>query len=357
MRRRGAWGGSERAGRWAIGLRPPASHRSDPAGGKVTGFSINLYVETMSRLADTSASSGLGQPDWNLADLVSRLRESREHTHKVRHRGRLRELPSRVALMEILDGLAAAMFPTHYGKTDLTDESIDFFVGNTLNQTLNRLHGQVRRGLLFLADEDQWTVETLHEKATEITRDFAAQLPDVRALLVSDLHAAFQGDPAATSLSEILLCYPGFQAITYYRLAHVLYRLSMPLLPRLMTEIGHSATGIDIHPGARIGPSFFIDHGTGVVIGETAEIGERVRIYQAVTLGAKRFPTNEDGSLQKGIKRHPIVEDDVVIYAGATVLGRVTIGRGSTIGGNVWLTQSVPPNSYITQPKCGPGEG
>lgn len=291
------------------------------------------------------------QADWGLGPLVTALRESRETTHKVRHKGRLRELPSRAVLSDILQGLAAAMFPTHYGNTDLTDESIDFFVGNTLNRTLNLLRGQVRRGLLFLADEDQWTARTLEDRSIEITREFAAQLPEVRALLVSDLHAAFQGDPAATSLSEILLCYPGFVAITDYRLAHVLYRLGMPLLPRLMTEIAHSATGIDIHPGATIGRSFFIDHGTGVVIGETAVIGERVRIYQAVTLGAKRFPANDDGSLRKGEPRHPVVEDDVVIYAGATVLGRVTIGRGSTIGGNVWLTQSVPPGSSITQAK------
>ena len=303
----------------------------------------------MSRLPDMPSYPDQGQPDWNLAPLVEALRQSREHTHKVRHGGRLRELPSRAVLTEILQGLAAAMFPTHYGQTDLTDESIDYFVGNTLNKTLNLLRGQIRRGLLFLSVQDQWSSETLDARALELTRDFAARLPDVRALLVSDLRAAFQGDPAATSISEILLCYPGFVAITYYRLANVLYKLGTPLLPRLMTEIAHSATGIDIHPGATIGSGFFIDHGTGVVIGETAIIGERVRIYQAVTLGAKRFPANADGSLQKGGARHPVVEDDVVIYAGATVLGRVTIGRGSTIGGNVWITQSVPPHSSITQ--------
>ncbi|MGE4337040.1 MAG: serine O-acetyltransferase EpsC [Pigmentiphaga sp.] len=305
----------------------------------------------MSNRTDPPSLCIQDQADWGLESLVAALRESREHTHKVRHKGRLRELPSRALLEEILLGLAAAMFPTHYGQTDLTDESIDFFVGNTLNRTLNLLRGQVRRGLLFLADDDQWTSETLEARALEITREFANRLPEVRALLVSDLHAAFQGDPAATSISEVLLCYPGFVAVAYYRLANVLYRLGMPLLPRLMTEIAHSATGIDIHPGATVGRSFFIDHGTGVVIGETALIGERVRIYQTVTLGAKRFPANDDGSLQKGAARHPVVEDDVVIYAGATVLGRVTIGRGSTIGGNVWLTQSVPPNSSITQAK------
>jgi serine O-acetyltransferase len=168
-------------------------------------------------------------------------------------------------------------------------------------------------------------------------------------LLVSDLLAAFNGDPAATSPSEILLCYPGMTAVMYYRLAHALYELGAPVLARVISDIAHASTGIDIHPGAQIGGSFFIDHGTGVVIGQTTVIGQRVRLYQAVTLGAKRFPADDNGVLIKGNARHPIVEDDVVIYAGATVLGRITIGQGSTIGGNVWLTQSVPPGSNVSQ--------
>jgi len=168
-------------------------------------------------------------------------------------------------------------------------------------------------------------------------------------VLDTDIRAAYEGDPAASSLDEVLVCYPGITAIIHHRLAHELHRLGTPLIARIIAEIAHSATGIDIHPGADIGGSFFIDHGTGVVIGETAVIGQRVRLYQAVTLGAKRFPANENGSLVKGNARHPIVEDDVVIYAGATILGRVTIGRGSIIGGNVWLTRSVPPGSNISQ--------
>lgn len=163
--------------------------------------------------------------------------------------------------------------------------------------------------------------------------------------------AAYEGDPAAGSRSEILLCYPGINAIINHRIAHELYRLSVPLLPRMLSEQAHAVTGIDIHPGAQIGEHFFIDHGTGVVIGETAVIGNRVRLYQGVTLGARRFPTDPDGKLIKGQARHPIIEDDVVIYAGATVLGRITIGAGSTIGGNVWVTQSVPAESHITQAK------
>lgn len=288
-------------------------------------------------------------PHWDLAALVGALRTSRETTHSVRHRGRIRELPSREVLAQIVEGLASALFPTHYGHRDLTDESVDYFVGNTLNSALTDLAEQVRRGLFFASSADAGNDAALHDKAIAITRAFAAQLPDIRALLVSDLHAAYQGDPAATSYAEILLCYPGMVAIINHRLAHALYRLGAPFLARLIADIAHSTSGIDIHPGAEIGGSFFIDHGTGVVIGETAVIGRRVRLYQAVTLGAKRFPTDAEGHLAKGGARHPIVEDDVVIYAGATVLGRIVIGRGSSIGGNVWLTHSVPPGSNVTQ--------
>jgi serine O-acetyltransferase len=295
-------------------------------------------------------------PDWNLGSVVSALRKSREITHNVRHKGRVRELPSRDALGQIVQGLSAALFPTHYGRPDLTDESIDYFVGYTLHDTLTVLAEQVRRGLLFDAGDaseaDDAPAEAdsaLPQKAGEITREFASQLPEIRALLVSDLQSAYQGDPAATSISEILLSYPGMTAIISHRIAHALYKLGAPLLARLIADIAHGSTGIDIHPGAQIGPSFFIDHGTGVVIGETTVIGERVRLYQAVTLGAKRFPTDENGALLKGHARHPVLEDDVVIYAGATVLGRITIGKGSTIGGNVWLTNSVPPGSNVTQ--------
>jgi len=294
-------------------------------------------------------SSEPGATDWQLPQVVSELRRSRESTHNVRHKGRIREMPSREALADIVKGLQAALFPTHYGRPDLSDESIDYFVGDTLNSTLNVLAEQVRRGLLFVSDADVAGDADLARQAIEITRTFASQLPAIRALLVSDLQAAFQGDPAATSVSEILLCYPGMTAIIYYRLAHKLYELGAPILARLVSELAHSATGIDIHPGADIGPAFFIDHGTGVVIGETTVIGEGVRLYQAVTLGAKRFPTDDTGQLLKGHARHPIVEDDVVIYAGATVLGRITIGKGSTIGGNVWLTHSVPPGSNVSQ--------
>lgn len=290
-------------------------------------------------------------PEWNLAEIVEQLRVSREIEHKIRYLDRVRELPSREVLVTVMDGLSAALFPTHYGRCKLTDDSIDYFVGNTLNNTLNLLCEQVRRALYFSEPPANHDAQGLQAKAIDITRRFAAQLPAIRAVLVSDLHAAYQGDPAATSISEILLSYPGIKAVTHYRMAHAIHKLGAPFLARLISDIAHSSTGIDIHPAAQIGASFFIDHGTGVVIGETTIIGERVRLYQHVTLGAKRFPADPDGKLTKGIPRHPIVEDDVVIYAGATILGRITIGKGSTVGGNVWLTQSVPPGSNVTQAK------
>ena len=225
-------------------------------------------------------------------------------------------------------------------------------MGHTLDATLRVLQAQIQREIRFMAEQagnlspDRTAIA---RQALVTSRQFAQTLPKIRGLLDSDLQAAYEGDPAAHSVDEVLVCYPGIAAITYHRLAHELHVLGLPLIARMVAEIAHSETGIDIHPGAQIGPCFFIDHGTGVVIGETSIIGERVRLYQAVTLGAKRFPTDEHGVLIKGNARHPIVEDDVVIYAGATILGRITIGRGSTIGGNVWLTRSVPPNSNITQ--------
>lgn len=286
---------------------------------------------------------------WNIDQVVAELRQSREVAHNVRHRGRIREWPSRKALQGILEELSAVLFPTHYGRADLNESNIDSFVGHQLSLTLSVVQDQVRRGLLFDSEQDGEEDAGVNRAAVEITTTFAAGLPAIRALLFTDLQAAYQGDPAATSASEILLCYPGMTAIIYYRLAHALYNLGAHLPARLISDIAHSATGIDIHPAAQIGGHFFIDHGTGVVIGETTIIGERVRLYQAVTLGAKRFPEDANGVLIKGAARHPIVEDDVVIYAGATILGRITIGKGSTIGGNIWLTQSVPPGSNVLQ--------
>lgn len=294
--------------------------------------------------------------DWGLEQIVADLRASREQLHRTRHPRGIRELPSRDAVNSIVNGLRAALFPTHYGAPDLTDETVDYYVGHTLESTLRLLAEQIRRALRFLPEHAETPDTVLNEQAFEVAREFGTQLPSIRALLVSDIQAAFTGDPAAQHITEILLCYPGVWAMTHHRLAHALHQLGVPLLARFINEIAHSLTGIDIHPGAQIGPSFFIDHGTGVVIGETAIIGQHVRVYQAVTLGAKSFAADVDGALVKGNARHPIVEDDVVIYAGATILGRVTIGRGSVIGGNVWLTHSVPPGSSVSQGKIREGD-
>ncbi|QEL65055.1 O-acetylserine synthase [Oryzomicrobium terrae] len=303
--------------------------------------------------------NGLGtvspEQHWNLDHVVAELRQARlrwRGAHGRLRELRARELPSREALGEIVQALCGALFPMRLGPPDLRDESEDYYVGHTLDIALNALLAQVRLELAYQARQHGRDSSQAEHDAVDIVRRFAAALPGIRGLLDSDVVAAFQGDPAARSVDEVLLCYPGVVAVTHYRLAHSLYNLGVPLLARMVAEIAHGETGIDIHPGARIGSGFFIDHGTGVVIGETAVIGARVRLYQAVTLGAKRFEVDENsdcGALAKGQPRHPIVEDEVVIYAGATILGRITIGRGSVIGGNVWLTRSVPPGSNITQ--------
>ena len=260
-----------------------------------------------------------------------------------------RELPSRDALAQIVEQLKGALFPMRLGPPDLRHESEDFYVGHTLDAALQALLAQARLELAWGQRHAPLSEAALDEQVANAVREFASALPGIRRLLDSDVLAAFQGDPAARSVDEVLLCYPGILAMIHHRLAHQLYRLDLPLLARIVAELAHGQTGIDIHPGAQIDAGFFIDHGTGVVIGETAVIGKRVRLYQAVTLGAKRFPTDAEGNLQKGLPRHPLVEDDVVIYAGATILGRVTLGKGATIGGNVWITESVPAGASVTQ--------
>ena len=265
-----------------------------------------------------------------------------------------RELPSRDAVAQIVDALKAVLFPMRLGPPDLRQESEDFYVGHTLDAALHGLLAQARLELAHAAradavDAERATPGDAAGQALAAVRAFAASLPEIRRLLDTDVLAAFHGDPAAGSVDEVLLCYPGVLALIHHRVAHCWYRLGLPLLARIAGELAHAQTGIDIHPGARIGAAFFIDHGTGVVIGETAVIGERVRLYQAVTLGARRFPVDALGHAQKALPRHPVLEDDVVVYAGATVLGRITIGRGAVIGGNVWLTHSVPPGGNVTQ--------
>ena len=259
------------------------------------------------------------------------------------------ELPSRSSCLKIMQQLRSILFPGYFHLSEFSDEGIGFHLGAILDLIAINLREQIKRGFCFGCCMDESTEKICSERAENLTRTFLARLPDVMVLLGQDVHAAYEGDPAAQSPGETILCYPGVFAITNHRIAHELYKLGVPVIPRIISEDAHSATGIDIHPGARIGKKFFIDHGTGVVIGETTIIGDRVRIYQGVTLGAKSFPLDEKGIPIKGIDRHPIIEDDAIIYAGATILGRITIGARSVIGGNVWLTESVAPDSSISQ--------
>lgn len=291
-------------------------------------------------------------PDVDIDTVVRGLRHSRNVSHNVRYRGPVRPPPSREEIVATVGEFARALFPAHYGRPELLDrgeltpDGIDQYVGLVLRRALASLNDQVRRTLPFTS-ESVLPDEELHRRALAIVREFAAGLPAIRGLLVSDLRAAYAGDPAATGYPEILLVYPGMMAVIHYRLAHALHGLGARFLARHISEIAHSLTGIDIHPGAQIGGSFFIDHGTGVVIGETTRIGDRVRIYQGVTLGALTVPHGE-ARPEPGKRRHPTLEDDVVIYANATILGGETvIGQGSVVGGNAFVTTSVPPGSKV----------
>lgn len=258
-------------------------------------------------------------------------------------------LPSRDVVLDCVEGIRQVFFPGYFGTTDLHDKSLHYAIGATLDRVLHGLEEQIARAVAFAEGHDAATCAHCAERARESTRELLKRLPEVRRLVASDVEAAFEGDPALRVKDEAVFSYPGIYAVTEQRIAHELYVSGIPLIPRIITEHAHGATGIDIHPGARIGERFFIDHGTGVVIGETCRIGDRVRVYQGVTLGAKSFPKDAQGVPVKGVDRHPIVEDDVVIYAGATILGRVRIGQGSSIGGNVWLTHDVPARSRVTQ--------
>ena len=289
---------------------------------------------------------------FQVNEIVTALHEVRREWRVSQQRsqaGGERELPSREVIACVVKSLTGALFPMRLGPTDLRQESEDFYVAHTLDAALHDLLTQATLELRHERRRTTTELAALSADALERVRAFAQALPDIRRVLDSDVLAAWQGDPAARSVDEVLLCYPGVLAMIHHRMAHRLFELQLPLLARIVAELAHAQTGIDIHPGATIGAGFFIDHGTGVVIGETTLIGQRVRLYQAVTLGAKRFPTDPEGNLQKGLPRHPIVEDDVVIYAGATILGRVTLGKGATIGGNVWITDDVPAGASVTQ--------
>ena len=261
-------------------------------------------------------------------------------------------LPSGKVLHEIIELCRAILFPGFYGKSTVNHHTITYHIGVNIERLYNLLTEQIHAGLCFDAKETgDCACDTKREKAIDLAGQFISRLPALREVLATDVEAAYNGDPAAESYGEIISCYPIIKALSNYRIAHELLLLGVPLIPRIITEMAHSETGIDIHPAARIGHHFTIDHGTGVVIGATCIIGNHVKLYQGVTLGAKSFPLDDDGHPIKGIPRHPILEDDVIVYSNATILGRITVGRGATVGGNIWVTEDVPAGVRVVEKK------
>jgi len=263
------------------------------------------------------------------------------------------KMPSRKRMSEVVELIKSVIFPGYFGSSKVEPCTLQFHIGVAVDQINTILKSQINRGLCFVCQEDD-THECIgcDNKAEKLATQFIELLPKIREQLAKDVEATYYADPASKSYGEIIFAYPGITAITNYRIAHELLKLGVPLLPRIIAEISHSETGIDIHPRATIGEYFTIDHGTGIVVGATCIIGNHVTLYQGVTLGAKSFPLDDEGNPVKGVPRHPIVEDNVTIYSGATILGRITIGKGTMIGGNVWLTNSVPANSKIVQHKA-----
>ncbi len=285
-----------------------------------------------------------------LPGLVDRVVESYLADDRTHHINR-RFLPSRRRIVEIIELLLELVYPGYYGRQDLNDHNVSYHVGGLLPRVGEKLFNQVRQCLCYQEETEGKCCddEACAAKAADLTMAFLEKLAHIRELIAGDVQAAYDGDPAATNTDEIILAYPGVLAVTVYRLAHELHEIGVPLMPRIMTEWAHTMTGVDIHPGATIGNNFFIDHATGVVIGETTHIGHNVKLYQGVTLGARSFRKDERGRLVRGYKRHPTVQDNVTIYANATVLGGETaLGEGSVVGASVFLTASIPDGCTVT---------
>jgi serine O-acetyltransferase len=269
-----------------------------------------------------------------------------ERARRIAHR----YLPSRAAIVEILESVLDLMYPGYFGRQDLSRDNLSAHIAQSLAALAPKIEREIEHCLCYGQERDvRVGMSDCAPRARDLTQVFLQRLPEIRGLLVRDVQAAFDGDPAASNLDEVILAYPGLLAVSVYRIAHALFDLGVPMMARIMTEWAHSKTGCDIHPGARIGPAFFVDHATGVVIGETTEIGEGVKLYQGVTLGALSFPRDATGAIIRGKKRHPTVESGSTLYANATVLGGQTVvGEGSVIGGSVFLTHSVPPRSRVS---------
>lgn len=289
-----------------------------------------------------------------LGAVTDRIVDSYLEMGTINHLGHC-PLPSTAAVVEIIDDLKEVLFPGYRRRQNLHLGNVTYYVGDLIDGLHDKLTQQISRALRYDydrqrdADANLPALTDFEAQGQQAAIEFLSSLPQMRRILATDVQAAYDGDPAASGLDEIIFCYPGLEAVTVHRLAHQLYKQKIPLIPRMMSEHSHSLTGIDIHPGATIGPSFFVDHGTGVVIGETCEIGAGVKIYQGVTLGAVSFAKDGDGNLVRGTKRHPTLQNGVVIYANATILGGMTvIGENSIVGASVWLTKSVPPNTMVS---------
>ena len=287
-----------------------------------------------------------------LTQAVDELSESESYKGLFHQHTDGNPLPSAKALCDIIELARAIIFPGYFGNSTVNSRTVTYHIGVNVERLFDLLTEQILAGLCFGSDDEcSCCTELQREEAASIAARFISHLPELRRILATDVEAAYNGDPAAHSFGEVISCYPAIRAISNYRIAHELLVLGVPLIPRIITEMAHSETGIDIHPGAQIGHHFTIDHGTGVVIGATSIIGNNVKLYQGVTLGAKSFPLDNNGNPIKGIPRHPILEDDVIVYSNATILGRVTIGKGATVGGNIWVTENVPAGSRIVQRK------
>jgi serine O-acetyltransferase len=259
-------------------------------------------------------------------------------------------MPSTEKLKIIVEKVRQIIFPGYFGPINFHPSTFHHHMGVLVDEVFHLLSEQLLAGLCFVCDKEiSNDLENRKAQAESCAADFISALPEIRRLMITDVEAAYLGDPAATSISEVIFCYPGIRAISSYRIAHTLHQFGIPLIPRIITEMAHSETGIDIHPESIIGPYFAIDHGTGIVIGSTTIIGSNVKLYQGVTLGAKSFSLDREGNPVKGIPRHPIIEDNVVVYSNSSILGRITIGHDSVIGGNIWITNDLPPFSKIVQ--------
>ncbi len=303
------------------------------------------------QMLEMMKGEGTTETNWvgqGLPKLVDEIMKSYEKQGGINHLdGKV--LPSKDVVVDVLKGLINIIFPGYLGKTGLTKSNVQYFTGNMLNSVYSRLVDEIDKSLKYVCRKVEKCPEDIClKRAQVVVKELLERIPQIRGLIRGDIQAAYDGDPAAKSIDEVILSYPCVLAIATYRIAHELYVRGVPMIPRIMGEYAHSKTGIDIHPGARIGKNFFVDHGTGVVIGETTEIGDNVKIYQGVTLGALSFPKDEKGRIIKGRKRHPTIGNNVVIYSGATLLGAdAVIGDDAVIGGNVWITQPVPPGTKV----------